>query len=48
VGYGCFSLNPLDMDDVFRYVENQKQHHRKDELWVEYETLTEDETEADE
>jgi REP element-mobilizing transposase RayT len=28
-GYGAFSVNPAEMDVVVRYIENQKEHHRK-------------------
>lgn len=41
VGYGCFSLNAHDFDRVVSYVANQKEHHRKDELWELYETIEE-------
>ncbi len=48
VGYGGFTLNPLDMDAIFAYVKNQKERHRKDDLWEPYEKITEDETEEEE
>jgi putative transposase len=40
IGYGAFSLNPHDMDRVIAYVENQKQHHRRGDLWAVYEKMT--------
>lgn len=27
-GYGAFSINPMQTDDVCRYIENQYEHHR--------------------
>ena len=35
-GYGAFSVNPAEMDVVVRYIENQKQHHRKKIFQEEY------------
>lgn len=28
-GYGCFSYSHLPVDHVYRYIENQEQHHKK-------------------
>jgi REP element-mobilizing transposase RayT len=28
-GYGAFSVNPSEIDTVIRYIENQKNHHKK-------------------
>ena len=28
-GYGVFSVNPLQVPDVVKYIDNQKQHHKK-------------------
>jgi len=28
-GYGAFSVNPSQVDIVARYIQNQKEHHRK-------------------
>ncbi len=35
-GYGAFSVNPSEMDVVVRYIENQKEHHRKKSFQEEY------------
>jgi REP element-mobilizing transposase RayT len=35
-GYGAFSVNPAEMDVVVRYIENQKEHHRKKSFQEEY------------
>ena len=35
-GYGAFSVNPAEIDVVVRYIENQKQHHRKKIFQEEY------------
>ena len=35
-GYGAFSVNPAEMDVVVRYIENQKEHHRKKLFQEEY------------
>ena len=35
-GYGAFSVNPAEMDVVVRYIENQKEHHRKKIFQEEY------------
>ncbi len=28
-GYGAFSVNPKQVEDVVRYIQKQKEHHRK-------------------
>ena len=28
-GYGIFSVNPSELNVVIRYIENQKEHHKK-------------------
>lgn len=28
-GYGSFSVNPLEIDVVIRYIDNQREHHKK-------------------
>src|SRR5690554_1147586 len=38
-GFGAFTLNPNDMDGIIHYVLNQKNHHRKDDLWAQFERL---------
>jgi REP element-mobilizing transposase RayT len=35
-GYGAFSVNPLELDIVTTYIENQKEHHRKMTFEEEY------------
>ena len=35
-GYGAFSVNPAEMDVIVRYIENQKEHHRKKIFQEEY------------
>ena len=35
-GYGAFSVNPLQVDKVKAYIENQHAHHRKKTFQVEY------------
>ena len=39
-GYGGFTLNPLDMDEIFAYVRNQKEHHANNELHDLWERVT--------
>ena len=29
-GYGAFSVNPYEIDKVIAYIENQKEHHKKE------------------
>ena len=35
-GYGAFSVNPAEVDVVIKYIENQKEHHRKVTFQDEY------------
>ncbi len=35
-GYGAFSVNPSEVDIVIKYIENQKEHHRKKTFKEEY------------
>lgn len=35
-GYGCFSVNPTEIDIVVKYIENQAEHHRKKTFKEEY------------
>lgn len=35
-GYGAFSVNPSEIDNVMVYIENQKEHHRKKTFQDEY------------
>ncbi|MFN4086885.1 MAG: IS200/IS605 family transposase [Spirosomataceae bacterium] len=35
-GYGCFSVNPKDIDVVIRYIERQALHHAKRSFQEEY------------
>ena len=35
-GYGAFSVNPYDLDEVIEYITNQKEHHRKNTFQDEY------------
>lgn len=35
-GYGAFSVNPTEVDVVKRYIENQKEHHKKITFQDEY------------
>lgn len=39
VSFGYFTLDPLNMKRVIDYVDNQKEHHRKEDLWEPYEVL---------
>ena len=27
-GYGAFSCNPADLDDIINYIKNQEEHHK--------------------
>lgn len=36
-GYGAFSVSELGVDKVFKYIANQKKHHRKRTFQLEYE-----------
>ncbi len=38
-GYGAFSVNPIDVDTVITYIENQKEHHQKRTFQDEYRAL---------
>ena len=40
-GYGAFSVNPaeVEVDVVIRYIENQKEHHRKKTFQDEYRSI---------
>ena len=38
-GYGAFTLNPLDLSDVIRYVARQKHHHAAGTVRPAYERL---------
>ena len=31
-GYGAFSVNPSEIDKVITYIENQKEHHKKENI----------------
>jgi putative transposase len=35
-GYGAFSVNPAEVDVAIRYIENQKEHHKKRTFQDEY------------
>lgn len=35
-GYGAFSVNPSEVDNVIAYIENQHEHHRKKTFQEEY------------
>ncbi len=38
-GYGVFSYGQSQITQVYRYIENQEAHHRKQTFWEEYEDL---------
>lgn len=38
-GYGAFSVNPAQVNVVIRYIERQKEHHRKNTFQAEYRAL---------
>ena len=38
-GYGAFTLNPLDLSGLLRYVANQKRHHAEGTVRAAYERL---------
>ena len=40
-GFGCFTLDPLNMDEIVAYVENQKEHHGSGDLREVWERVTE-------
>lgn len=35
-GYGAFSVNPSEVEFVIKYIENQHEHHQKQEFQNEY------------
>jgi REP element-mobilizing transposase RayT len=35
-GYGAFSVNPREVEIVVKYIENQKEHHRKKSFQEEF------------
>lgn len=35
-GYGAFSYSASDIDNVFNYIKNQKEHHKKQSFKTEY------------
>ena len=37
--FSAFTLNPFDLSEIIAYVENQKEHHKNDELRDELEQL---------
>jgi len=39
-GFGCFSLNPMDMAGIVAYVENQKDHHRREAICEAWELIS--------
>lgn len=39
-GYGAFTLEPFNLNDVRRYVINQKEHHKTKKLWHAYEKVS--------
>ena len=40
-GYGAFSVSPLSVDRVVRYIARQEAHHRETSFRAEYEFMTE-------
>jgi putative transposase len=38
-GYGAFSVSPTAVEDVRRYIENQREHHRREDFKTEYVAL---------
>ena len=38
-GYGAFSVNPSELDEVITYIENQHEHHQKITFQQEYRAL---------
>ena len=48
-GYGAFSIGQLQVEDVVRYIKNQKQHHAQNDFKDEFRALLEEfEVEYDE
>lgn len=39
VGYGCFSYNHSQIDTLFKYIQNQEEHHKKVTFKDEYERI---------
>ena len=35
-GYGAFTVSKSDLPDVIRYIQNQREHHRKKTFQEEY------------
>ena len=35
-GYGCFSVNPMQINIVAKYIDNQEEHHRKKSFQEEF------------
>ncbi|WP_168210905.1 IS200/IS605 family transposase [Persicimonas caeni] len=42
VGFGAFTLSALDYQDAVRYVEKQKEHHRRGITWSVFEEIMEE------
>ncbi|MFO7800119.1 transposase [Rhodohalobacter sp.] len=40
-GFGCFSFSESQRNQVYRYIKNQKEHHKKLGFWEEYLKLLE-------
>lgn len=40
-GYGAFSVNPAETENVISYIANQKEHHRKKAFQEEYRNFLE-------
>lgn len=38
-GYGAFSVNPSEVDNVINYIANQKEHHRMKTFQDEYRSV---------
>ncbi|MFA7380052.1 MAG: IS200/IS605 family transposase [Bacteroidia bacterium] len=38
-GYGAFSVNPKQLDNVIQYIANQREHHDKNTFQEEYRTI---------
>ena len=41
IGYGAFSVSESNVDNVYRYIQNQKEHHKKKMFAEEYDTFIE-------
>ena len=35
-GYGVFSYRQREVDQIYKYIKNQEQHHGKQSFWEEY------------